>query len=102
MSRLRRVAAGRSSHTLRRLLTGEIAVRRAAGVLGEGPLRVLVPRRDPANLREAVGAEIARLHRTGLHYRLARIEELTGRSLKNGTHRLELHLALKLIRWNTV
>ncbi|SNS02290.1 DNA-binding transcriptional regulator, PucR family [Streptosporangium subroseum] len=218
---------GGSSHTLRRLLTGEIAVRRAAGVLGEGPLRVLALRRDPANLREAVGVELARLrrppaftildrhavlllnqredaqalgerlaagtrgkvgisaihpelesaveayreavaaaraaaaepglgpvarwpelgvyrliaeptatpiaglrehpalmltlesyldsggdaqetarllhlHRTSLYYRLARIEELTGRSLKNGTHRLELHLALKLIRWNTV
>ncbi|MFC7642584.1 hypothetical protein ACFQX6_17815 [Streptosporangium lutulentum] len=54
---------GGSSHTLRRLLTGEIAVRRAAGVLGEGPLRVLALRSDPANLREAVGAELVRMRR---------------------------------------
>ena len=38
---------GGSSHTLSQLLTGEIGVRRAAGVLGEGPLRVLALRGDP-------------------------------------------------------
>ncbi|WP_440099351.1 PucR family transcriptional regulator [Streptosporangium sp. H16] len=225
---------GGSSHTLSQLLIGEIGVRRAAGVLGEGPLRVMALRGDPDGLREAVGAELARvrrppaftildrhavlllnrgedatalgerlaariragvgvsashpglesavraheealaaaraaaaertlrpvahwpdlgvyrllaepltgrpgaagspldtlrehpallvtletyldsggdaqetarqlhLHRTSLYYRLARIEQLAGRNLKNGTHRLELHLALKLCRWNAV
>ncbi|MGJ6961631.1 PucR family transcriptional regulator [Streptosporangium sp. G11] len=225
---------GGSSHTLSQLLTGEIGVRRAAGVLGEGPLRILALRGDPDGLREAVGAELGRarrppaftildrhavlllnrgedavalgerlaartrsgagisaphpglesavraheealtaaraaaaepalrpvarwpdlgvyrlltepvagqqgpaggpldalrehpallvtletyldsggdaqetarllhLHRTSLYYRLTRIEQLAGRNLKNGTHRLELHLALKLGRWNAV
>ncbi|GAA3037774.1 helix-turn-helix domain-containing protein [Streptosporangium longisporum] len=225
---------GGSSHTLGHLLTGDIGVRRAAGVLGEGPLRVLALRGEPAGVREAVGAELARtlrppaftmldrhavlllnrgedavalgerlvartgagagvsavhpglesavrahrealvaaraaaaeprlgpvarwpdlgvyrllaepvtdasgqaggpldalrehpglvvtletyldsggdvqetarllhLHRTSLYYRLTRIEQLADRDLKNGTHRLELHLALKLGRWNAV
>ncbi|MBB2913603.1 hypothetical protein FHS43_004912 [Streptosporangium becharense] len=225
---------GGSSHTLRQLLTGELTVRRAAGVLGEGPLRLLALRGDPAVLRDAVAVEVSRtgrppaftvldrhavlllnrgedpqslgerlsartggnagvsdvhagldsaaeayaqavtaaraaaaepalgpvahwaglgvyrllagssalpvaqadtplaplkehpaltltletyldtggdaqetarrlhLHRTSLYYRLTRIEELTGRRLKDGAHRLELHLALKLVRWNTV
>ncbi|GAA2873483.1 helix-turn-helix domain-containing protein [Streptosporangium fragile] len=225
---------GGSSHTLRHLLTGVLAARRAAGVLGEGPLRVLAVRGDPAGLRDVVTAEVARgrrppaftvldrhavlllnrgedaqtlgerlaartggsagvsdvhpgleaaveahaqavtaaraaaaepvlgpvahwaalgayrllaesaalplaqaatplaplkehpaltltletyldtggdaqetarrlhLHRTSLYYRLARIEQLTDRRLKDGAHRLELHLALKLVRWNTV
>ncbi|MFF5210942.1 PucR family transcriptional regulator [Streptosporangium sp. NPDC000396] len=218
---------GGSSHTLRRLLREEITVRRAAAVLGEGPLRVLALRGGSGNLREAIDEELARLrrppafaivdrhavlllnggedaralgellaartrggagvsavhpglesagqahreavaaaraaaaepalgpvacwpelgvyrllaeptaipfgalrehptllatleayldaggdaqdtarllhlHRTSLYYRLTRIEELTGRSLKDGAHRLELHLAVKLTRWNAV
>ncbi len=47
-------------------------------------------------------AGLLHLHRTSLYYRLARIEEVTGRSLKDGADRLELHLALKLARWNAV
>ncbi|MER7131513.1 PucR family transcriptional regulator [Streptosporangium saharense] len=47
-------------------------------------------------------ARLLHLHRTSLYYRLARIEEITGRSLKDGADRLELHLALKLARWNAV
>ncbi|WP_248958589.1 PucR family transcriptional regulator [Sphaerisporangium perillae] len=45
-------------------------------------------------------AEAAHLHRTSLYYRLRRIEEITGRDLRNGRDRLELHLALKLARWD--
>ncbi|GAA3845987.1 hypothetical protein GCM10022226_81820 [Sphaerisporangium flaviroseum] len=44
-------------------------------------------------------AEAAHLHRTSLYYRLRRIEEITGRDLRDGRARLELHLALKLARW---
>ncbi|MFD0884960.1 PucR family transcriptional regulator, partial [Streptosporangium algeriense] len=47
-------------------------------------------------------ARLLHLHRTSLYYRLTRIEEITGRSLKDGANRLELHLALKLARWNAV
>ncbi|GAA3103139.1 PucR family transcriptional regulator [Streptosporangium carneum] len=47
-------------------------------------------------------ARLLHLHRTSLYYRLARIEQATGRSLKDGADRLELHLALKLARWNAV
>jgi DNA-binding PucR family transcriptional regulator len=47
-------------------------------------------------------ARLLHLHRTSLYYRLTRIEQLADRDLKNGTHRLELHLALKLGRWNAV
>jgi len=43
-------------------------------------------------------AQRLHLHRTSLYYRLGRIEELTGRDLATGAARLELHLALKLIR----
>ncbi|RCG26780.1 PucR family transcriptional regulator [Sphaerisporangium album] len=45
-------------------------------------------------------AEATHLHRTSLYYRLRRIEEITGRDLRDGRDRLELHLALKLARWN--
>ncbi|GGP53705.1 helix-turn-helix domain-containing protein [Saccharothrix coeruleofusca] len=38
------------------------------------------------------------LHRTSLYYRLGRIAELTGRDLSDGAARLELHVALKLVR----
>jgi DNA-binding PucR family transcriptional regulator len=41
-------------------------------------------------------AEELFLHRASLYYRLQRIEELTGASLKSGTDRLALHLSLKL------
>jgi hypothetical protein len=43
-------------------------------------------------------AQRLHLHRTSLYYRLGRIEELTGRDLSTGAARLELHLALKLLR----
>lgn len=43
-------------------------------------------------------AQRLHLHRTSLYYRLGRIEELTGRDLSTGAARLELHLALKLVR----
>jgi hypothetical protein len=43
-------------------------------------------------------AQRLHLHRTSLYYRLGRIEELTGRDLSSGAARLELHLALKLLR----
>jgi sugar diacid utilization regulator len=41
-------------------------------------------------------AEALFLHRASLYYRLQRIEELTGASLKSGEDRLALHLSLKL------
>jgi hypothetical protein len=41
-------------------------------------------------------AETLFLHRASLYYRLQRIEELTGASLKSGADRLALHLGLKL------
>ena len=41
-------------------------------------------------------AEALFLHRASLYYRLQRIEELTGASLKSGSDRLALHLGLKL------
>lgn len=43
-------------------------------------------------------AEILHIHRTTLYQRLARIEELTGLSLRDGGDRLTLHLAIKLGR----
>jgi sugar diacid utilization regulator len=41
-------------------------------------------------------AEALFLHRASLYYRLQRVEELTGASLKSGADRLALHLGLKL------
>jgi hypothetical protein len=38
------------------------------------------------------------LHRTSLYYRLNRIEEITGASLRDGDDRLRLHLAVKMAR----
>jgi hypothetical protein len=43
-------------------------------------------------------SKVLRLHRTSLYYRLQRVAELTGTSLKNGDERLTLHLSLKLAR----
>ena len=43
-----------------------------------------------------VTAEELFLHRASLYYRLQRIEEITGASLKSGADRLALHLSLKL------
>ncbi|MBM7785872.1 sugar diacid utilization regulator [Tenggerimyces flavus] len=38
------------------------------------------------------------IHRTTLHYRLGRIQEITGADLNDGTQRLTLHLGLKAAR----
>jgi Fe2+ transport system protein FeoA len=46
----------------------------------------------------AATAEVLRLHRTSLYYRLQRVEELATTNLKNGDERLALHLSLKLAR----
>ncbi|WP_433274113.1 PucR family transcriptional regulator [Actinosynnema sp. CS-041913] len=43
-------------------------------------------------------ADALHLHRTSLYYRLGRIAAVTGRDLADGGARLELHLALKLVR----
>jgi hypothetical protein len=43
-------------------------------------------------------AEALFLHRASLYYRLQRIEQLTGTSLKSGADRLALHSSLKLAR----
>jgi hypothetical protein len=43
-------------------------------------------------------AEALFLHRASLYYRLQRIEQLTGTSLKSGADRLALHASLKLAR----
>jgi hypothetical protein len=51
---------------------------------------------DSAGNVATTAAELA-IHRQSLYYRLGRVEALTGRSLKNGRHRLELHLALTLL-----
>ena len=45
-----------------------------------------------------LAAERLNLHRTSLYYRLQRVEQLTGASLKNGVDRLSLHLSMKIAR----
>ncbi|MGI5129793.1 PucR family transcriptional regulator [Pseudonocardia sp. CA-107938] len=46
----------------------------------------------------AVTARRLTLHRTSLYYRLRRIEEITGMSLRDGGDRLAMHLGLKVLR----
>jgi sugar diacid utilization regulator len=43
-------------------------------------------------------AEALHIHRTTLHYRLGRIQALSGFDLANGSDRLSLHLGAKLLR----
>jgi sugar diacid utilization regulator len=43
-------------------------------------------------------AQVLHIHRTTLHYRLGRIQALSGSDLTNGTDRLSLHLGAKLLR----
>lgn len=45
-------------------------------------------------------AQRLHLHRATLYNRLAKIEKIIGKSPMDPAHRLELHLALKLRRWN--
>jgi DNA-binding PucR family transcriptional regulator len=45
---------------------------------------------------QATAAELS-LHRSGLYYRLRRVEELTGLNLDSGDDRLLAHLALRLL-----
>src|SRR5690606_28334004 len=42
------------------------------------------------------------IHRATLHYRLKRVEEITGCSLDSGEDRLALHLALKPAQLNSI
>jgi PucR family transcriptional regulator, proline-responsive transcriptional activator len=51
----------------------------------------------PGGVQAAAGA--LHLHRTSLYYRLGRIRDLLGADPLNGQTRTELHLALKLRRW---
>ncbi|MBL1099157.1 PucR family transcriptional regulator [Streptomyces coffeae] len=46
----------------------------------------------------AASSEQLMIHRTTLYYRLAQVENKTGWDLKNGRHRLTLHLGLKMQR----
>lgn len=43
-------------------------------------------------------SERLHVHRSTLYYRLGRIETISGADLRNGSHRLDLHLALRLKR----
>lgn len=52
------------------------------------------------NLREA--ARELFIHHNTLHYRIARIEEITGMELKSAETRLNLQIALKIYRMNCV
>ncbi|MCS7478581.1 PucR family transcriptional regulator [Umezawaea endophytica] len=67
------------------------------GALSE-PLRTTLETYLDAGCDARVAAQRLHLHRTSLYYRLGRIAELTGRDLATGAARLELHLALKLVR----
>jgi sugar diacid utilization regulator len=90
-----------------RVLAGIDAGARAAELLHPGLLRLLEQRANEALVTTLetyldhacdtkLTAEALFLHRASLYYRLQRIEELTGASLKNGADRLTLHLGLKL------
>ncbi|GAB2958575.1 helix-turn-helix domain-containing protein [Saccharothrix stipae] len=79
-----------------RLLLGAAPEEVLAG-LSEVLLRTLEVYLD-AGCEVRVAAQRLHLHRTSLYYRLGRIAELTGRDLADGGARLELHLALKLVR----
>jgi DNA-binding PucR family transcriptional regulator len=51
----------------------------------------------------AAAAENLHVHRTTLYYRLGRIQEVTGADLADGSHRLALHMGVKLARlWGLV
>jgi hypothetical protein len=69
-------------------------------VLGalSAPLRETLETYLDAGCDARAAAQRLHLHRTSLYYRLGRIAELTGRDLSAGAVRLELHLALKLLR----
>ncbi|MFE2757753.1 PucR family transcriptional regulator [Actinosynnema sp. NPDC059335] len=79
-----------------RLLLGAPPEEVLAG-LSEVLLRTLEVYLD-AGCEVRAAARRLHLHRTSLYYRLGRIAELTGRDLSDGGARLELHLALKLVR----
>ena len=50
---------------------------------------------DCAGEAQRTAAQLC-VHRTTLHYRLSRIEQISGLSLRNGRDRLLAHLALRL------
>jgi hypothetical protein len=50
---------------------------------------------DCAGEAQRAAAQL-RIHRTTLYYRLSRIEQITGLSMRDGQHRLLAHLALRL------
>ncbi|MDU0290494.1 helix-turn-helix domain-containing protein [Saccharothrix longispora] len=79
-----------------RLLLGDAPQGALAG-LSEEFTRTLEAYLDSGCDARATAAAL-HLHRTSLYYRLGRIAELTGRDLADGRVRLELHLALKLVR----
>jgi DNA-binding PucR family transcriptional regulator len=64
---------------------------------GESLAETLERYLDLASDAKAAAASLS-LHRASLYYRLHKIEELTGVTLKDGEQRLALHLGLKLAR----
>lgn len=72
------------------------------------PLRTLAASPGGARLRHTLWsflehagsvprtAEALKIHRTSLYYRLRRVQEITGLDLDDGTHRLVLHLGLRV------